>query len=72
MSIFFHVLQMAESNQFHDVPFTWYLPFGMELSSSDIREIQQFCDDMLNDEFCFDESDCWVLNLIVSGIFKGA
>ena len=48
----------------------WHSPLGVIFSKFEIQDVEQWCDDILNDERYFDESDCWILNLIVEGVFK--
>ena len=57
---------MAQLIQFDEFVLTWHAPYGVEFSEFDIKDIQALCDDMLNDEFYFDESDCWVYDDVLS------
>ena len=60
------------SNEMNDdeIKITWHSPSGMIFSKSEIHDVEQLCNDILTDEYYFDESDCWILNLIVEGIFR--
>ena len=61
---------MNYSNPSCVVEVTWFKPFGVVLSECEIEDVEQLCDDILNEDGYFDESDSWILNLIVKGVFR--
>ena len=61
---------MAQLIQFDEFVLTCYFPDGVKLSMFEINDIQALCDDMLNDEYYFDESDCWVYENVLSDFRK--
>ena len=47
----------------------WYACKGTELTEKEIEDLEDFFDVVLNDETYFDDSDAWVMEILLFQVF---
>ena len=73
MNFFFvHVVKTARMDKLYEsdedviqINISWFGCPGIELTDVEIKDVESLCDDILNVEDYFDDSDAWVMEFML-------
>ena len=60
ISLFDEVMDETQQENVEEIHISWYGCRGIKLTDFEVKEVESLCDDILNIECYFDDSDAWV------------
>ena len=58
-----------EEKEVVEINISWFGCRGIELTDVEIKDVESLCDDILNVEDYFDDSDVWVMEFMLFQIY---
>ena len=61
--------EKKEEENVIEINISWFGCRGIELTDDEIKDVESLCDDILNVEDYFDDSDAWVMEFLLFQIY---